>query len=265
MRVIRGMDRAGERVVALGTFDGVHRGHRALLERAKAEAEARGCPLRVTTFDRHPLEVIAPAHAPGILTTIPEKAERMLLTGVDEIQVLRFDRRTASMPPEEFLQELRRNMTVRAVVAGWNYTFGRGAEGNADTLRKDGGRFGYDVLIEDAVVRDGQAVSSSRIRDALARGDLDEANDLLLEPYSLTCTAEGVADGRLYVRPADKKVLPAPGRYSGLLKTTGGYIPVTAGTGCSGDRIMELEFSDECPAEAGEKMRLMLTGRPADG
>lgn len=263
--MIRGLDRAGERVVALGTFDGVHRGHRALLEMAKAEAEARGCPLRVLTFDRHPLEVISPETAPGILTTIPEKAEKMLGIGVDEIQVLRFDRKTASMQPEDFLQALKRNMTVRAVVAGWNYTFGRMAEGNADTLRKDGRRFGYDVLIEDAVVRDGEAVSSSRIRDALARGDIEEANDLLLEPYSIMCTAEGCMAGRLSVRPAARKVMPAPGRYSGVVKTPGGFIPVTAGTDSAGGRTIQLEFPDEYAAGAGEKMRLILTERLADG
>ena len=123
MRVIQGFDRAGERVVALGTFDGVHRGHRALLIRAKAEAEARGCPLRVYTFDRHPLEVIAPEHAPGILTTIPEKAERMAALGVDEMHIakgiirhdgrltilLDFDKIITELQPELASEEDKQN------------------------------------------------------------------------------------------------------------------------------------------------------------
>ena len=143
MKVIRGTERAGGRVVALGTFDGVHRGHQALLKTAKGYAMEHGIPLRVYTFDRHPLDVIAPEHAPQILTTLPEKMSRMCRFGVDEVQLVRFDRKMADMEPEAFLDRLRETMDVRAVVAGWNYSFGRkagetrkcsaGTEKNTDT------------------------------------------------------------------------------------------------------------------------------------
>ena len=95
MRVIYGNEKSGGRVVALGTFDGVHRGHQALLTTAKAYSREHGIPLRVYTFDRHPLDVIAPEHAPQILTTLPEKMSRMCRFGVDELQLVRFDREMA--------------------------------------------------------------------------------------------------------------------------------------------------------------------------
>ena len=100
MRVIYGNEKSGGRVVALGTFDGVHRGHQALLTTAKAYSREHGIPLRVYTFDRHPLDVIAPEHAPQILTTLPEKMSRMCRFGVDELQLVRFDREMADMKPE---------------------------------------------------------------------------------------------------------------------------------------------------------------------
>ena len=132
MRVIRGTEKTDARVVALGTFDGVHLGHQALLKTAKAYAEKSGIPLRVYTFDRHPLDMIAPAHAPKILTTLPEKMSRMCRLGVDEVQLVTFDRQMADMDPKAFLSRLRELMDVRAVVAGWNYTFGREAGGSAE-------------------------------------------------------------------------------------------------------------------------------------
>ena len=189
MRVIRGTKKAGERVVALGTFDGVHLGHQALLKTAKAYARAHGIPLRVYTFDRHPLEVIAPKFAPKILTTLPEKMSKMCRLGVDEVQLVTFDRDMADLEPEAFLCRLREAMDVRAVVAGWNYTFGRKAEGNAEMLCRDGKEHSYDVLIEQPVTReDGMAISSTLIREELQAGNMDEADRLMRGPYAISGT-----------------------------------------------------------------------------
>ena len=228
MQVIWRTEKSGPRVVALGTFDGVHLGHQALLKTAGKYTEEHGIPLRVYTFDRHPLDVIAPSYAPRILTTLPEKMSRMCRQGVDEVQLVTFDRKMADMEPEAFLFRLRELMDVRAVVAGWNYTFGRKAEGNAKLLLKDGKEHGYDVLIEQPVTReDGTAISSSLIREELQAGHVEEADDLMSVPYTITGTVvEGKREGHLIGFPTaniaypSRKALPAYGVYTCLMETT---------------------------------------------
>ena len=164
MRVIRNGETEEERVLALGTFDGVHRGHQALLEAGKQYAREHGIRLRACSFDRHPLEVLRPETAPKLLTTLPEKAGLMARSGADELQLLRFTREMADLAPEDFLQMLRRTVSLRAVVAGWNYTFGKGGQGDAELLRKDGAAHGYDVIIVPPVMTEnGDTISSTLI------------------------------------------------------------------------------------------------------
>ena len=119
----------------LGTFDGVHLGHQELIRRGRIVSQSAGIPLRVCTFDRHPLAVIRPGKQPPLLTTLAEKAERMDACGVDELRVLSFDQRMADTPPGDFLRLLREEQEIRAIVAGWNYTFGSKGAGTADIER----------------------------------------------------------------------------------------------------------------------------------
>ncbi|MBR2854861.1 MAG: bifunctional riboflavin kinase/FAD synthetase [Clostridia bacterium] len=274
MRVIRGTEKAGERVVALGTFDGVHLGHQALLKTAGAYAKEHGIPLRVYTFDRHPLDVIAPRYAPKILTTLPEKMSKMCRLGVDEVQLVTFDRSMADMAPEAFLSRLRETMDVRAVVAGWNYTFGRKAGGNAALLREDGAKHGYDVLIEEPVVRfDGTAVSSSLIREELQAGNTDEADTLMRAPYVLTGTVtEGKHEGHRLGFPTanivwpQRKVLPAFGVYTCLIQTTETVYTGVVNIGVqptlpSGKVTVEAHALNGNPELYGQKVRLTVLER----
>ena len=131
-------ERNGARVVVLGTFDGVHLGHQELIRRGRIVSQSAGIPLRVCTFDRHPLAVIRPGKQPPLLTTLAEKAERMDACGVDELRVLSFDQRMADTPPGDFLRLLREEQEIRAIVAGWNYTFGSKGAGTADRLLRAG-------------------------------------------------------------------------------------------------------------------------------
>lgn len=275
MRVVRGTEKAGARVVALGTFDGVHLGHQALLMTALAYAREHRIPLRVYTFDRHPLDVIAPAHAPKVLTTLPEKMSRMCRIGVDEVQLVRFDRNMADMEPEAFLRRLRGLMDIRALVAGWNYTFGRKAGGDAGMLRRDGEKHGYDVLIEEPVTRkDGTAVSSSLIRDEITAGNVNEAERLMSEPYRLTGTVvEGKHEGHLLGFPTAniaypvRKVLPAYGVYTCLMETQSGenYTGIVnigvQPTLPSGRVTVEAHALGAQPDLYGRKVRLKLIER----
>ena len=274
MRVIRGMGKTDARVVALGTFDGVHLGHQALLKTAGSYAEEHGIPLRVYTFDRHPMDVIAPECAPRILTTLPEKMRRMCRLGVDEVQLVTFDRDMADMAPEAFLLRLREIMDVRAVVAGWNYTFGRKAEGNAELLLKDGKKHGYDVLIEQPVTReDGTAVSSSLIREELKAGNVNEVKSLMGSPYTIIGTVVGGKhEGHMLGFPtaniaySPRKALPAYGVYTCLMETTDEMFAGIVNIGLtptlpSGKVTVEAHALEGSPELYGRKLRLTLIDR----
>ena len=182
MRVIwlKGNAAAGRRVVALGTFDGVHRGHQALIAKGAEIARREGIPLRVFTFDRHPLSVIAPGKTPGLLTTMPEKCRWLFRAGADEVAVIPFRRSMADMEPRDFLEYLESASEIHTAVAGWNYSFGRGGLGSPDMLREYGISRGFDTIVFPPVTMpDGRAVSSSEIRKSLGEGRLDDALDML--------------------------------------------------------------------------------------
>lgn len=271
MRVIQRPEKAGARVAALGTFDGVHTGHRQLLGTAREYAKAHGIPLRVCTFNRHPLEVVRPEAAPPILTTIPEKAAALMRCGADETELIPFDRHAADMEPEDFLAFLRERMDLRAVVAGWNYTFGRKGRGNAELLREDGRRYGYDVLIEPpATLADGTAISSTLVRQKLAEGRPEEAAELLARPYELTGTVvSGKREGHLLgyatanLQPYARKALPAYGVYFCRLETSEESWPAMVNIGVtptlpSGGVTVEAHALTGTPELYGRKARLTL-------
>lgn len=274
MRVIRKPEKAGPRVVALGTFDGVHTGHRMLLQTARDYAMEYRIPLRVCTFNRHPMEVICPGKAPKILTTIPEKAAALTGCGVQEMELIRFDRREADMEPEAFLESLRERMDVRAVVAGWNYTFGRKGRGNAELLREDGRKHGYDVLIEPpASLPDGTAISSTLVRALLEKGDTEQAAELLNRPYSLTGTVvAGKREGRRLgfatanIEPSARKALPAYGVYLCRMETAENNLPALVNIGMtptlpSGRETVEAHALEGNPDLYGRKVRLSILHR----
>ena len=271
MRVIQKAGNAGDRVVALGTFDGVHLGHRALLRTAKAYAREHGIPLRVCTFDRHPMEIIRPEDAPPLLTTIPEKARQLSGEGVDEMELIPFDRREAMTEPEDFLAVLRSMINVRAVVAGWNYTFGKMGRGNADLLAEDGKKHGYDVLIEPAAtMADGTVISSSLVRRLLQDGNTGTAAEILGYDYAISGTVSpGKHEGHLLgfptanVIPPARKALPAYGVYTCLLETQTDMLPAVVNIGIqptlpSGIVTAEAHVLDGSPMLYGQRVRLTL-------
>ena len=221
MKIIRTTETAGPRVLALGTFDGVHRGHQELIRLGKKLAEESGALLRVCTFDRHPLEILSPDRAPSRLTTAEEQAELMEQYGADELRVIPFSRETAETEPEAFLRLLRRECGLSAVVAGWNYTFGRGGRGNAGLLQSEGTRAGYRALIVPSVkTAAGEVISSTAVRQKQIRGDADGAREMLGYPYRITGpVVNGKHQGSRIGFPTaniqyeEKKQLPAFGVY----------------------------------------------------
>ena len=169
----------GPCAVALGTFDGVHIGHQALIGRAMELAREQGAASVVYTFDRHPLSVLAPERAPRELMTLGEKLEKLERLGVDGVLVKPFTRSFAAMEPVEYLELLAREMDVRAIVAGFNYSFGAMGRGDAALIAREAGRLGYRAEIVDAV-RDGDdTVSSTLIRGLQDCGEIARAERLM--------------------------------------------------------------------------------------
>lgn len=184
MRVIRHLPRVAaplDRVVlTLGNFDGLHLGHRAIIERARATAVARGGRVVALTFHPHPLAVLAPERAKPMIQSLHDRLAGLRGLGVDVAVVQRFTRTFASLAPEEFVEGfLLRSLRLLHVVVGYNVTFGRGRAGTAATLATLGARLGFEVETVGPVTVDGVAVSSSAIRKAIAAGDVGRAAALL--------------------------------------------------------------------------------------
>ena len=180
-----GLDRA---VVAIGNFDGVHRGHRAVLARAKALADRLGRPCALLTFEPHPADVFAGKSVIFRLTPREAKAAFLQRLGLDGMIVLTFQRDLASLPAEAFVSDiLVRRLNVAAVVAGYDFHFGAKRAGTPDFLREAGQRHGFAVEIVERIMRDESgslgAVSSTATREALERGDVETATRLLGHPW----------------------------------------------------------------------------------
>jgi riboflavin kinase / FMN adenylyltransferase len=172
-------------VVALGVFDGIHLGHREILTRAVSRARRSGLTSVACTFDRHPMEILRPERAPLPITTLEERLALMAATGLDTTLVLPFTRELAAVEPEAFVRDvLSQRLHARAVVVGTDHRFGRGARGDARLLEMLGSQLGFAVEVVVPLEIDGAPVSSTEIRGALGRGDVERAARLLGRPYS---------------------------------------------------------------------------------
>lgn len=172
-------------VIALGNFDGFHRGHQAVAGRAAARAQAEGRPFVIATFDPHPVRYFRPDTPPFRLTTLDQRAHLFSEAGANAMLVFAFDKVLAAQSAEAFVANLAARTGAAAVVTGQDFTFGRGREGNVALLRTLGARHGI-AMEAVAPVGDGQGpVSSSRIRALLQEGRCEEAADLLSRPFAI--------------------------------------------------------------------------------
>lgn len=198
--------------VALGMFDGMHIGHRTLVEQTVAFAEKNGCKSMVYTFTNHPLAVLG--RDPGALMTVDERTERMKNLGVDTVVMLPFSLEFAAMPPEAFLKQLIDRYHMCAAFAGFNYTFGDKGKGDEPLLRKYGDEHGFSVHILQPILYDHLPVSSTRVRRAILDGDVESAAVMLGEPYPITgVLAEQSGEWRRFL-PQAQKVIPGNGLYT---------------------------------------------------
>src|SRR5690242_43416 len=175
-------------VVTVGTFDGVHRGHRDVIEKLVARARALDVASVLVTFEPHPLEVVNPMAAPLLLTLHDEKLEVLAETGLDYVAVLPFTASLAAYSAEDFVElVLRRCFRLRELLIGYDHGFGRQRAGNVGVLRTLGERDGFKVDVVDPVsTAEGLSVSSTSIRRAIAGGDLIRAAEALGRAYSVS-------------------------------------------------------------------------------
>lgn len=232
MRIVRGLPPAPPEpppsAVALGVFDGVHVGHRAILGLAVTRARAGDMRSVACTFDPHPIEVLQPGRAPLLITTLEERLALIEGCGLDEAVVLPFTRDLASMEPEAFVKDvLVARLGARDVVVGFNHRFGRGARGDAGLLATLGERLGFRTHVAEPLLVDGVAVSSTEIRGALQRGELGVATRLLGRAYTLSGPiTPGAGRGRTLGFPTAnvapmRPVLVAPGVYACMAELAG--------------------------------------------
>ena len=207
----------------MGTFDGVHPGHREVLREMSRRARRTGRPSVLVTFRPHPLQVLRPEDAPRLLTTSIEKKEILAQTGLDYAVFLPFTRALARYTPRRFVEEiLVARMRVRELVIGYDHGFGRGRSGDAETLGAMGAELGFGVQVVPPVVAGGGPVSSSRIRKALLAGDVRAARTGLGRPYSLRgVVVRGDGRGRRLGFPTanlrirdSRKLIPGEGIYA---------------------------------------------------
>nr|AIA11995.1 riboflavin biosynthesis protein RibF [uncultured bacterium] len=178
-------------IVALGNFDGFHKGHQAVVGRAVARARAEGRPALVATFDPHPVRFFKPDLPPFRLTTLDQRERLFAAAGADAMIVFRFGAELAATTAEDFVADrLVRLIGVAGVVTGEDFTFGKGRGGNAEVLKRLGAGHGLSVEAVAPVEENGEPVSSSRIREALQGGDCDTATRLLTRPFAI----EGVVE-----------------------------------------------------------------------
>ncbi|WP_426244074.1 bifunctional riboflavin kinase/FAD synthetase [Nocardioides sp. LHG3406-4] len=244
----------GATTVVIGNFDGLHRGHRVVVSRARARADEVGLPLVAVTFDPHPMSVLRPEHAPPQLTSIATRVDLLADAGVDAVLVLPFDRSMAAWTPREFVDRvLVRALAVRAVVVGANFRFGTRASGDVALLRELGGQEGFEAVGVDL---DGgpQVWSSTYVRTCLAAGDVAGAAEALGRPFSVTgVVVEGDKRGRELGFPTANvptsalEAAPADGVYAGWLtrRDTGECYPAAISVGTNptfdGERARRVE------------------------
>jgi riboflavin kinase/FMN adenylyltransferase len=173
-------------VVSIGNFDGVHRGHAALLAELRRQAHADNIPAIALTFEPHPLELLRPGQAPPLLTTPEDRSQLLHELGADCVLVLRVTPEMLALRAAEFFsQVIQGQLNTRALVEGMNFGFGRGREGDVETLAKLCEPAGIRLTVVPPIVLDGVEVSSSRVRSLLTDGAVREAATLLGRPYRL--------------------------------------------------------------------------------
>ena len=237
-------------VVVIGVFDGVHKGHQLLLNRAKEIADGRS--IIALTFDPHPTTVFAPDKAPTMLTTLADRVELLKIHNADQVAVMKFNEKFAAMSPEDFVETvLVKQLHASTVIVGKNFTYGHKAAGSVDTLIKSGLIHNFTVDVQE-LKADTEVISSSRIRALVKEGKVEEARALLSRPHRLDgVVVHGEKRGREIGYPTanlgkiEGQTIPADGVYAGWLTVGINFWPAAISIGTNptfeGERGRQVE------------------------
>lgn len=238
-------------VVLIGVFDGVHKGHQLLLNRAKEIADGRN--IVALTFDPHPMQVLAPERAPTLLTTLADRVELLKIHNADQVAVLKFNEQFSAMKPADFVKDvLVGQLSASTIIVGKNFTYGHKAAGNVDTLIRDSQNLDFTVDVQDLESGEGEVISSSRIRNLVTTGQVEEARTLLTRPHRLDgVVVHGEKRGREIGYPTanlgniDGQTVPKDGVYAGWLTVGINFWPAAISIGTNptfaGERARQVE------------------------
>ncbi|MDE6430920.1 MAG: riboflavin biosynthesis protein RibF [Duncaniella sp.] len=230
MKIITKSDNSRRRVAAVGMYDGVHAGHKFLIDYLRLEASARGLAPSVITFSHHPLSVVRPLEAPGLLTSLEERLRRLGASGAEDIIILNFNDRLRYKSARDFLAMLHKSYGIDTLVLGFNNRFGHDRPGSLEEYRAIGEEVGVEVIPAPEYRGAGSPVSSSIIRRHLLSGAPEKAAEALGHPYGLRgIVVRGEQLGRSLGFPTanvsipDKDLLiPKPGAYAAFVVTPDG-------------------------------------------
>jgi len=224
--------------IALGTFDGIHRGHQKLINELIILSDRYNNASMAYTFLNHPLDVINPTMKPPLLMTVKEKLLAFKRMGLDYVALVPFDRELASVPYRQFIEKLVHMLPIEHVVIGYNFNFGYKGEGNAERLIELGKEYRFQVHVISPVIIEGETVSSTRIRQYIRMGDLEKTYRLLGRIYSIGGKiVHGKEIGRTIGCPTanlsfhDSKVIPQNGVYISLFRVNGVMYPSITSVG----------------------------------
>ena len=274
---IESLDAGRSRVVAtIGNYDGVHRGHRAILDHVLRDAREAKLPAALITFDPHPLTVIAPERRPDLVQTRGQKLRSLEEAGLDEVLILRFSHELAQLDGRDFFERyLLPRFPLHSVRVGENFRFGRGRKGTFETLQEIGEADNFAVHGITPVQEGETVVSSTAIRKAVRSGDVERAHELLGRPFALTgLVARGEARGRELGFPTanletDNMLLPLNGVYGTETRTLGGRFPSMTNIGLrptfSGESLsIETHLLDFDESLYGQRLEVDFLARLRD-
>ncbi|MBA3451677.1 MAG: bifunctional riboflavin kinase/FAD synthetase [Deltaproteobacteria bacterium] len=281
MDVIRGHQHApgwDGAAIAIGNFDGVHAGHRALIQRACQLAEAHAAKSVALTFDPHPSAVLSPHGAPPMLTSLARRLELLAAAGLDAVVVEPFTRDLAGLAPNSFIDNVVLHaLGARAIIVGYDFTYGQGRTGTTDALRAHAGTAGVEVAIVPPIEVGGEVASSTKVRGYLGSGDLARATRLLGRPWDVDgVVVHGAKRGRAIGIPTaniapESDLVVSPGIYAVTLEREGQPpLPAVASLGTNptfveqGGLVLEVHVLDWDGDLYGQRVRTAFVAKLRD-